>query len=408
MANASEDPTRTINPSQFHFQLLHSHSHFQNQNLCSLNNPPPSNRLFPSSFRKPHHLPPPPPPDNSNTPLGFQFHSSNTHSAFRDVALEMKSESDDHEVRATRDAAFPAQSDIVTDLTLAPRSSSGGKHKNKSRVPKHAKSVTQRLNAESLNGLNLAGGCRYDSSLGLLTKKFVKLIQEAQDGTLDLNKTAEMLEVQKRRIYDITNAEVESLYTEEYRLEESIRDRQELLRGLKEDAVRRKHLFLTEEDITSLPCFQNQMLFAIKAPEASYLEVPDPDEDIGSPLYKMTVRSTNGPIDVYLLSKCKQGEDVTVEHVEPMETSSWNSSQCREQDAGLTSECRGDQNSCEPFSSLTLEASGICKLIPADCNIIDDYWFTTDDSVSISKLSFKLTGKVGAVVSANVPTARQS
>ncbi|KAF9686731.1 hypothetical protein SADUNF_Sadunf02G0019900 [Salix dunnii] len=320
----------------------------------------------------------------------------------REYQLGTKSESDDHEVRVPRDAAFPAQSDIVTDLALAPRSSSG----------------------ESLNGLNLASGCRYDSSLGLLTKKFVKLIQEARDGTLDLNETAEVLEVQKRRIYDITNvlegigliektsknhirwkkefddceqkmlddharikAEVESLYIEEYRLEESIRNRQELLRGLKEDAVCRKHLFLTEEDITSLPCFQNRMLFAIKAPEASYLEVPDPDEDIGSPQYKMTVRSTNGPIDVYLMSKCKQGEDVTVEHVEPMETSAWNSSQCREQDAGLTSECRGDQNSCcEPFSSLTLEASGIYKLIPADCNIVDDYWFTTDDSVSISKL----------------------
>ncbi|KAH8515158.1 hypothetical protein H0E87_003857 [Populus deltoides] len=316
MANASEDPNRTINPSQFHFHLLHSHSHFQNQNLfSSSNNSTPSNRLFPSSFRKPHHPPPPPPPDNNKTPIGFQFHSSNTHSAFRDVALGIKSESDDHEVWTNRDAAFPAQSDIVTDITLAPRSSSGGKHKNKSRVPKHAKSVTQRMNAESLNGLNLASGCRYDSSLGLLTKKFVKLIQEAQDGTLDLNKTAEVLKVQKRRIYDITNvlegigliektsknhirwkkefddceqkmldnharikAEVESLYTEEFRLEESIRDRQELLRGLKEDVVCRKHLFLTEEDITSLSCFQNRTLFAIKTPEASYLEVPDPDE----------------------------------------------------------------------------------------------------------------------------------
>ena len=32
---------------------------------------------------------------------------------------------------------------------------------------------------------------------GLLTKKFVSLIEEAKDGTLDLNKTAEILEVQK-------------------------------------------------------------------------------------------------------------------------------------------------------------------------------------------------------------------
>jgi len=29
--------------------------------------------------------------------------------------------------------------------------------------------------------------CRYDSSLGLLTKKFVSLIQSAPEGILDLN-----------------------------------------------------------------------------------------------------------------------------------------------------------------------------------------------------------------------------
>eukprot|EP00962_Isochrysis_galbana_P050990 scaffold22350_cov124-Isochrysis_galbana.AAC.7 len=47
--------------------------------------------------------------------------------------------------------------------------------------------------------------CRYDSSLGLLTKKFVTLIQTAPEGILDLNQAATQLNVQKRRIYDITN-----------------------------------------------------------------------------------------------------------------------------------------------------------------------------------------------------------
>jgi len=47
--------------------------------------------------------------------------------------------------------------------------------------------------------------CRYDSSLGLLTKKFVALIQGAPEGVLDLNQAATALGVQKRRIYDITN-----------------------------------------------------------------------------------------------------------------------------------------------------------------------------------------------------------
>ena len=43
-----------------------------------------------------------------------------------------------------------------------------------------------------------AGGgganCRYDSSLGLLTKKFVSLVEEAPDGILDLNNAATSLQ----------------------------------------------------------------------------------------------------------------------------------------------------------------------------------------------------------------------
>ncbi len=46
---------------------------------------------------------------------------------------------------------------------------------------------------------------RYDNSLGLLTRKFVKLLRDSDEGILDLNYAAEKLEVQKRRIYDITN-----------------------------------------------------------------------------------------------------------------------------------------------------------------------------------------------------------
>uniref|UniRef100_H3G7T6 E2F/DP family winged-helix DNA-binding domain-containing protein n=1 Tax=Phytophthora ramorum TaxID=164328 RepID=H3G7T6_PHYRM len=46
---------------------------------------------------------------------------------------------------------------------------------------------------------------RYDSSLGLLTKRFVELIQATPSKDLDLNTAAESLGVQKRRIYDITN-----------------------------------------------------------------------------------------------------------------------------------------------------------------------------------------------------------
>uniref|UniRef100_A0A8D8PVE5 Transcription factor E2F4 n=1 Tax=Cacopsylla melanoneura TaxID=428564 RepID=A0A8D8PVE5_9HEMI len=47
---------------------------------------------------------------------------------------------------------------------------------------------------------------RFEKSLGLLTTKFVTLLQQAPEGVLHLKYAAENLEVkQKRRIYDITN-----------------------------------------------------------------------------------------------------------------------------------------------------------------------------------------------------------
>ena len=38
-----------------------------------------------------------------------------------------------------------------------------------------------------------------------MTKKFIALIQESENKSVDLNDAAKRLEVQKRRIYDITN-----------------------------------------------------------------------------------------------------------------------------------------------------------------------------------------------------------
>ena len=46
---------------------------------------------------------------------------------------------------------------------------------------------------------------RHDNSLGVLTKKFVSLIQNSEGKWIDLNDAVSLLGVQKRRIYDITN-----------------------------------------------------------------------------------------------------------------------------------------------------------------------------------------------------------
>lgn len=50
-----------------------------------------------------------------------------------------------------------------------------------------------------------ASRTRLDNSLGELTKKFIYLIQNSETQEVDLNDAAAVLEVQKRRIYDITN-----------------------------------------------------------------------------------------------------------------------------------------------------------------------------------------------------------
>lgn len=46
---------------------------------------------------------------------------------------------------------------------------------------------------------------RYDTSLNLTTKRFLDLLSKSDDGVVDLNWASQVLDVQKRRIYDITN-----------------------------------------------------------------------------------------------------------------------------------------------------------------------------------------------------------
>lgn len=53
--------------------------------------------------------------------------------------------------------------------------------------------------------ISLSNASRADSSLGLLTRKFVSLLRGTPDNALDLNVAAQELGVQKRRVYDITN-----------------------------------------------------------------------------------------------------------------------------------------------------------------------------------------------------------
>ncbi|KAL3335896.1 hypothetical protein AABB24_031891 [Solanum stoloniferum] len=313
-----------------------------------------------------------------------------------------------------------------------------GKAGNSQKAPRTSKArsaaqATSSLGSPSGNNVTPVGPCRYDNSLGLLTKKFINLLKHAKDGILDLNKAADTLEVQKRRIYDITNvlegigliekklknmiqwkrldvlrpgevdesvtslqAGVENLTIEESRLDEQIRKMEERLRDLSGDENNKRWLFVTEDDIKSIPCLQNDTLIAIKAPHGTSLEVPDPDEAVDYPQrrYRIVFRSTMGPIDVYLVSKFEEKfEEInTVEEPSTMPPTSGfieNETVTLPVDdgggVGVGMEEQENQRECPDAGTSQDFVSGIVKIVP-DVDNEADYWLLSDAEVSITDM----------------------
>ncbi|KAL9253815.1 Transcription factor E2FB-like protein [Drosera capensis] len=265
------------------------------------------------------------------------------------------------------------------------------------------------------------GPCRYDSSLSL--------IKHADDGILDLTKAVETLEVQKRRIYDITNvlegiglienklknmiqwkgldvvrpgkdgdfanlqAGIENFSLEEHRLDEQIREMQERLGDLSRDESIQKWLFVTEEDIKDLPRFQNETLIAIKAHHGTTLEVPDPDEaaDYHQRRYRIVLRSTMGPIDVYLVSKFEEKfEDISPVEMHrdlprnPENNQGMTPSTVMETGEGIQKQEQETQK-CEDENASNDFVSGIMKIVPEADNEAD-YWLMLENDVSITDM----------------------
>ncbi|NXU39747.1 E2F6 factor, partial [Drymodes brunneopygia] len=176
---------------------------------------------------------------------------------------------------------------------------------------------------------------RFDASLVLLTRRFMALLRKAPDGVLDLNEVAKTLGVRKRRVYDITNVldgirliqkrsknliqwignnldhvgkapeqqnlkdELSDLSAMEEALDELIKNCAHQIFELADDKENAKypaHAYVTYQDIGSIQAFQEQIVIAIKAPEETKLEIPVPKDDH----IQVHVKSTKGPIDVYL------------------------------------------------------------------------------------------------------------
>ncbi|XP_044481136.1 transcription factor E2FA-like isoform X1 [Mangifera indica] len=356
----------------------------------------------------------------------------------RSPQVKRKNGTNDTGIESGDWASSPGFTSLSNCLFQTPVSVKGARVNNRPKATKVNRSTPQTpmSNAGSPATPTPAGNCRYDNSLGLLTKKFINLIEHAEDGMLDLNKAAETLEVQKRRIYDITNvlegigliekklknrirwkgvdnsttgeldgdasilqAEVESLSLEERRLDDQIRELQERLRGLSEDENNQKWLFVTEEDMKSIPCFMNETLIAIKAPHGTTLEVPDPDEAVDYPQrrYRIILRSTMGPIDVYLVSQFEEKFEEMNSAEPPVSfptdySSGFNENQVREmvpvESSGNEVEPQAQQahQRCSDLNSSQDFVGGMMKIVPSDVDNDADYWLLSDADVSITDM----------------------
>ncbi|KAK7244844.1 hypothetical protein RIF29_39672 [Crotalaria pallida] len=348
----------------------------------------------------------------------------------RSPYMKSKSGVKDTERESNGRSHSPGVSGVINNPIKTPAKKAGRTY-NKAKVPKEGRSdpLTPISEAGSPCPLTPANNNRYDSSLGLLTKKFIHLLKHAEGGNLDLNNAAETLEVQKRRIYDITNVlegigliekkiknsihwkgvdgsssgekndvistlkeEVEKLSLEESRLDDQIREMQERVRVLSEEGNKKKLLFVTEDDIKAVPDFQNETLIAIVAPHGSTVEVPEPDEavDYLQRRYTMIVRSTMGPIDVYLISQFEDkfeemslqlaSSSVPNEHlatqVVPVECS-YN---------GLEPQAQHSSHTCSDINSAQEFAGGMMKIVPSDVDTDADYWLLSDAGTSITDM----------------------
>jgi len=184
---------------------------------------------------------------------------------------------------------------------------------------------------------DLSKNVRKENSLGSLTSRFMELIQRDGNDTLDLNEAATILDVQKRRIYDITNvlegigliekkskskivwkggyidmslprgesyadtfAEVERLRKEEAYLDQQTKSHLELIKKMLDNS---DLAYVENSDIRNLESMKGKTILAVRATHGTHLEVPNPDNVAeGSRKFQIYLKSDN-PIDVFLISE---------------------------------------------------------------------------------------------------------
>ncbi|XP_077982579.1 transcription factor E2F5-like [Glandiceps talaboti] len=242
---------------------------------------------------------------------------------------------------------------------------------------------------------------RHEKSLGLLTTRFVSLLQEAKDGVLDLKLAADQLAVrQKRRIYDITNVlegigliekksknsiqwkgagpgcntkeisdklavlkrELDDLDAREAELDQQRVWVQQSIKNVTDDQENHRLAYVTHEDICR--CFRGDTLLAIQAPSGTQLEVPIPELGTNQQKrYQIHLKSYNGPIYVLLVNKDTTSNSPVVVPVPPP-----NLNQTTAINQGLPNSSSSSSSSSETCSTSTPQKTAIqlaSKIIPA-------------------------------------------
>ncbi|KAK1320188.1 Transcription factor E2FB [Acorus calamus] len=325
----------------------------------------------------PFSLPPPPPALPSPAPpanSALWFHVSGGGGGGDEVkdliaSLKKESEAEEQEADSIKLANMHACREAAN---LPPVASTGAKRKPK--ASKHSKSAPQLpgTNAGAVHDdLTAGGGCRYDNSLGLLTKKFINLIHQAEDSTLDLNDAAYSLNVQKRRIYDITNV-LEGVGL----IEKTLKNR---ICWTGHDMSRPKELDIHVAQL------KNKMLFALKAPRGTNVEVPDPDES--SHEYHLVIIIHFGD------SSDEENCEATSPHRNPtpMDVHVDNSKDGRttplptEENSGTSPDGGGQVNQKDSSGSMSSQDSvtHLVKIVPPEGEESTDYWFTTGSGANM-------------------------
>ncbi|KAI9548516.1 hypothetical protein NQZ68_007374 [Dissostichus eleginoides] len=149
---------------------------------------------------------------------------------------------------------------------------------------------------------------RFETSLGLLTRRFADIMRRSHDGVVDLNFVAHELNAPKRRLYDVTNV-LEGIklikkksknYIEWLGGEVNSAADVELKDLVEQERILDETTFayLTYEDVQQIPSLKEQTVIVIRAPAETKLEVPHPEESL-----QVHLSSTQGPIEAFLCSE---------------------------------------------------------------------------------------------------------